>query len=184
MVTKNQRLTREEWLARALDVVAKRGYTKLRIYELVKQIGVTTGSFYWHFKGRDDFVRRLYDYYHRISTDQIIANAERVGGDAAQRLHALMRIVAESDIGRYEIAMLSWAIQEPQLEAAFRDSIGQRVIFATGLFRELGFSGDELDFRARAFVAYMRAVFESDDPKVKSDHLRHLDERLAFFARK
>jgi hypothetical protein len=39
MVTKNQRLTREEWLARALDVVAKRGYTKLRIYELVKQIG-------------------------------------------------------------------------------------------------------------------------------------------------
>lgn len=184
MAKKNQRLTREEWLARALEVIATKGHTKLRIHELVKQIGVTTGSFYWHFKDREDFVRQLFDHYHRVSTDQIIENAERVGGDAAQRFRTVMRIVAETDIGRYEIAMMSWAVQEPQLEAAFQDAIGRRVGFVTGLFRELGFSGHELEFRAHAFVGYMRTLFESDDPKVKNSHLRHLEERYAFFTKK
>lgn len=175
----NNRLTREEWLRRALDVVATKGNAKLRIHELVKHLGVTRGSFYWHFKDRDDFVRQLVDYYHSWSTDQVIVEVARVGGDASQRLKTVMRVVAENDLGRYEIAMTSWGVQEPFVAESFEVAIRRRIEFIRALFLELGFQGQELETRTFAFVGYMRMIFSADDPAVKREHLRHLDERHA-----
>ena len=176
---KKIRLTREEWLARALPVIASKGNTKLRIHELVKHLGVTRGSFYWHFKDRDDFVHALVDYYHRWSTDQVIEEVERVGGDAAQRLKTVMRVVAEKDLGRYEVAMSSWGVQEPIVEESFRVAIQRRIDFIRSLFLGLGFEGQELEARTFAFVGYMRMIHESRPEKVRGEHLRHLDERHA-----
>jgi AcrR family transcriptional regulator len=178
-----KRLTREEWLARALPVIASKGNAKLRIHELVKQLGVTRGSFYWHFKDRDDFVRQLVDYYHRWSTDQVIVEVERIGGDAAERLKTVMRFVAEKDLGRYEEAMMSWGVQEPIVSESFEIAIRRRIEFIRSFFVQLGFEGQELEARALAFVGYMRMVHSANDPRVRRDHLRHLDERYAVFAR-
>ena len=174
-----KRLSREEWLRRALDVVATKGQAKLRIHELVQHLGVTRGSFYWHFKDRDDFVRQLVDYYHAWSTDQVIFEVERVGGDAAQRLKTVMRFVAEEDLGRYEDAMMSWGVQETIVAESFEIAIRRRIEFIRTLFVQLGFEGQELETRTLAFVGYMRMVHSSNDPRERRDHLRHLDERHA-----
>jgi len=178
-VKSSTRLTREEWLHRALEVVAMKGNAKLRIHELVKHIGVTRGSFYWHFKDRDDFVRALVDYYHSWSTDQVIDQVARVGGDEAQRLKTVMRFVAEEDLGRYEVAMTSWGVQEPFVAQSFEIAIRRRIDFIRSLFLELGFEGQELETRTLAFVGYMRMVHSADDPAVRREHLKHLDERHA-----
>jgi AcrR family transcriptional regulator len=50
-----QNLSRDEWLEKALIVVSREGGAKLRINNPVTEVGVTKGSFYWHFKSRDDF---------------------------------------------------------------------------------------------------------------------------------
>ncbi len=52
--TREGRLTREEWLAKALEVLARKGVAGMRIDALSKALGVTKGSFYWHFKNRDE----------------------------------------------------------------------------------------------------------------------------------
>jgi AcrR family transcriptional regulator len=176
---KNCRLTREEWLAQALPVIASKGNTKLRIHELVKHLGVTRGSFYWHFEDRDDFVRALVDYYHRWSTDQVIDEVERVGGNAAQRLKTVMQFVAEKDLGRYEVAMTSWGVQEPFVTKSFEIAIRRRIEFARSLFVQLGFEGQKLETRTLAFVGYMSMIHSGADPEVRREHLKHLDERHA-----
>ena len=175
----NDRLNREEWLTLALEVVATKGHAKLRVHELVTHLGVTRGSFYWHFKNRDDFVRSLVDYYHRWSTDQVLLQVERVGGDASQRLKTVMRFVAEEDLGRYEEAMSSWGVQEPIVAESFEVAIRRRIEFIRTLFVQLGFEGQELETRTLAFVGYMRMVHSADDPRIRLEHLRHLDERHA-----
>ena len=48
-------LSREDWLARSLPVIARSG-GRFRIEELASELCVTKGSFYWHFKSRADFV--------------------------------------------------------------------------------------------------------------------------------
>ena len=176
---KKTRLTREEWLRRALEVVATKGHAKLRIHELVTHLGVTRGSFYWHFKDRDDFVCALVDYYIRWSTDQVIFEVERVGGDAAQRLKAVMRIVAEQDLGRYDNAMMSWGVQEPIVAESFETAIRRRIEFIRFFFVQLGFEGQELETRTLAFVGYMSLVHSGNNPRARRAHLKHLDERHA-----
>ena len=55
------RLSREGWLARALEVLGKKGAGQLAVESLARQLGVTKGSFYWHFRDRDDFFRIVHD---------------------------------------------------------------------------------------------------------------------------
>ena len=62
MNTKKDRLAKADWLEKALQILAFEGVTKLTIDPLVKEIGVTTGSYYWHFKNRADYIQCLAEY--------------------------------------------------------------------------------------------------------------------------
>ena len=178
-----RRLSRDEWLARALEVIAREPHGRLRIQELANSIGVTRGSFYWHFKNREDFVEQLAEYYHRWSTDLVIGVAESAGSDPKNRIRALMNYVFQNRMGRYEMALRAWAFQEPAVEKAVRRSDRNRVAFARTLFRDLGFSGDELETRARAFLGFMNLDHTIFAPEGDKERLRLLEERLEFFTR-
>lgn len=52
-------LDRSAWLEAATDAIAEGGFGAARILALAKQLGVTRGSFYWHFRNHEDFVRAL-----------------------------------------------------------------------------------------------------------------------------
>ena len=78
---REEKLTREQWLSNALEVVARKGGAKLRIRDLVERLGVSTGSFYWHFQSRDDFVESLVDYWARAFTSRVVEEM----GDRAPR---------------------------------------------------------------------------------------------------
>ncbi len=172
-------MSREEFLERSLEAVTEKGHAKLRIHELVKQLGVTRGSFYWHFKDRDEFVQALVEHYLRWSTDQVIVEVERVGGDAARRLKTVMQFVAEGSLGRYDNVMTSWGVQEPIVAKSFEIGIRRRIEFIRSFFVQLGFVGQELETRTLAFVGYMSLIHSGDDPEKRHEHLRHLDERHA-----
>ena len=182
-VNKNRRLTREEWLAKALDVIAHERHGKLRVQKLVESLGVTRGSFYWHFKDREDFVHSLAEYWDRWSTDQVIEAVGRGGGDPKRRLRTLMEFVFKNQIGRYDNAVRAWAFQEPTVEGAIRRSDRNRLAFVRSLFQELGFAGDELETRVRAFVGYIYLDHVSFAPEGDTERLRLLEERLEFFTR-
>ena len=57
-VDKSQRLGREDWLAAALEVLKSEGVGKVNIVRIARDLGVTSGSFYWHFSVRDELVER------------------------------------------------------------------------------------------------------------------------------
>ncbi|MDH3581657.1 MAG: TetR/AcrR family transcriptional regulator, partial [Hyphomicrobiales bacterium] len=65
---RQKRLTREHWLAQAIDVLANKGANALTVSGLSGALGVTKGSFYWHFKDRNEFLRQLLDYWLQAFT--------------------------------------------------------------------------------------------------------------------
>ena len=66
-----RRMSREEWLAHALDALEKEGGGALTIDKLSRRLGVSRGSFYWHFKDRTDFIRQLVDHWSMISLSSV-----------------------------------------------------------------------------------------------------------------
>ena len=49
---KPARLSAEDWAVAALDVIAESGLAAVAVEPLAKRLGVTKGSFYWHFPSR------------------------------------------------------------------------------------------------------------------------------------
>jgi len=72
----------KEWLSLALDVLAREGNAKLRVEAIAAALGVTTGSFYWHFKNRSDFLESLVRHWGMVTTDPVI---EHVSGSPVMR---------------------------------------------------------------------------------------------------
>jgi AcrR family transcriptional regulator len=150
--TRSPRLTRGEFLARALEVLSREGESDLRIDRLVAALGVTKGSFYWHFEDRADFVRRLAEYWERWSTDRVVEELGDVEGDPNNLLLELHEIVTREDLARYDLVMRSWATHEPEVARIVELVDRTRLDFVGRLFRRLGFRGDALDIRTRLFV--------------------------------
>ncbi len=189
MVTKAQpsrpaRLTREEWLERALEVLAEEGASKIRVTELARNLGVTTGSLYWHFEGRSDLVRSLAEYWARISTGVVVERIADESQSAQDRLLALLKLVIKEDLGRYDVAVRTWAAQEPEIADVVREVDQQRYQFVRGLFEEMGFRGEELEVRSRTFVAYLSLELGILARETKEERLRRVEPRLELFTRK
>ena len=157
-------LTREEWLERALNVVSTGGGAKLRIDNLVKEIGVTKGSFYWHFKNRNDFVRSLIDYWHEHYTLTVSDYLDGIEGSAEEKMRKLMEMVFVEQLARHDLAIRSWAIAEPELRALVKRTDDHRLKYLRMLFTGMGFSEGGADLRAHVFLgeaSWEAALFET-----------------------
>ncbi len=178
-----KRLNREEWLSRALEVLSKEGKAKLRIELITKSLGVTKGSFYWHFKDRADFVKSLAEFWAKYSTDQVIKEINQSRGAANDRLLNLMDFLCRKDFGKYDVSMRAWAAQEPEVARIVKKVDEQRFTFVRSLFVELGFKGQELEMRTRTFVVFHSLELGSFARGTKKERLKLLKRRHAFFTR-
>ena len=117
---------------------------------LTKRVGATRGSFYWHFKDRDDLIDAALQHWERENTTELIPVAEAIR-DPAERLRHLFRDVYERLADRIEIALASGAA-DPRVGAATARVTGARLDFLRRIFTELGLPEDEA--ADRAWLAY------------------------------
>lgn len=180
---KQARLTREEFLARSLEVVARRGGARLRIQELVGELGLTTGSFYWHFEGRDEFVAALVEYWASAYTGRVIEYVEAAGVDPQRRFRALIEYLAEENPARYDVPMRAWSAQEAIVARHVRRVDRQRLAYVRALLSDLGLRGQELELRTRIFVVYQSLdLFLAGRPS-RARRREQIDRLYAFFTR-
>jgi len=175
------RLSREEWLARALEVLGRKGAGELTIESLARQLGVTKGSFYWHFSDRADFFRQLIEYWDERFTQTVIAEISELGGPAEERLLELMRLVLSKRLDRFEMPVRAWAQQNPALAPLVRKVDRHRISFVRSLFLEMGFDEDEAEMRTRIFLTYMITQRFLLPSTAGSKQFADLRKRAAFF---
>jgi len=117
------RLTKLQWLDHGLEVLAATGAGALKAEPLSRSLGVTRGSFYWHFVDIHAFHRELLLLWKKRACDDVIAEIdnERPGSD---KLRALLSIAMVND-QKLERAVRSWAIQSKNVaeSVAFVDNV-------------------------------------------------------------
>jgi AcrR family transcriptional regulator len=175
------RLSNEEWLARALEVLGKKGAGELTVESLARQLGVTKGSFYWHFRDRADFFRQLIEYWDERFTQTVIAEISELGGPAEERLLELMRLVLSKRLDRFEMPVRAWAQLNPALAPLVRKVDRHRITFVRSLFLEMGFDEDEAEMRTRVFLTYMITQRFLLPSTAGSKQFADLRKRAAFF---
>lgn len=161
-----RRLGREDWVREALEVLQERGVDGVKIVVIAEQMGVTSGSFYWHFKGLQDLLDCLLDYWERGLTDAVIEVAKAYGGPPEDRILNLMLQVIEEDAATYDHAISVWARRDPATNAVFERTLRKRFDFAAWMFKQCGFSNRQAAVRGRLMVAYLMGESATD---LKSD---------------
>jgi len=177
----DQRLSRQDWLENALSTLSKKGQAGLSIQDLSVALGVSRGSFYWHFEDRSDFIHALLQHWYEEYTAVAPVAVGRDGGTAEERLARLMRLVHDQNLTRYDLTMRSFATRDPQFARWVRKADRFRLDFIESLFEEMGFTENDRRIRARSCLAYMTAeheLFDKLDRKHRSDLVNDLHKFL------
>ena len=106
--TDRKALQRYDSLQAALDIFVAEGIDAVRITRLADDLGMTRGSFYWHFKNRQDMIDALVNFWKCKNTPALIAAVERA------------RTLEEGILGFFEICVDATHF-DPRLDLAIRE---------------------------------------------------------------
>jgi len=130
-------LSRQAWADAALDALAERGVAAVAVEPLAAALGVTKGSFYWHFRTREDLLAAALERWHERETEEVIAALQRLD-DPAVRLRRLFDIAFRDAVGGGAEAALLAATDSPVVAAAVRQVTTRRLAYLAELFTDLG----------------------------------------------
>jgi len=179
----NGRFNRDRWLAVALETLAREGSARVTVRHLCAQLGVTTGSFYWHFENHEDFVRHIVDFWNEAFTETAARYIRDVSDDPKERLLGLMTILTEQNLGQYDVAIRAWAAQDAEIAKVVRRVDKRRFEVVQGLFLAMGFGQAESDMRARTFLVFHSTEHAIYIKKGKKARLAEMKLRHQFFIR-
>ena len=143
-----------QWVAAGLQALRKGGVAGVRVERLAEDLGITKGSFYWHFRDRRELLEALLDYWVRETTDAEFARVREVRGLAAQ-LRTLVEDVLDKGLGRYDPPVRAWARSDRKVAATVAQVDRRRIRALTGLFEDGGFGAAEAAARARLFYTFL-----------------------------
>lgn len=136
-----RRLTPDDWIDAARELIATSGIAALAVEPLARTLGVTKGSFYWHFSDRNALLTAVLERWEREGTDARIAASERLA-DPRQRLARLIDETFTDDFGtnrNINLALLD-ASRHPLVQPVLRRTTARRLDHLEACYRELGFN--------------------------------------------
>ena len=178
----SSRLSKEQWLDKSMQLLAKRGPAAMTLDSLTRHLGVTTGSFYWHFKSHGQFLEELTDRWIRDFTHVVGDRLATLDLPPIELLRAATRQIIELGLGGLDIHFRALAISYPALRKKILATDKYRTALITGLFEDLGYTGDELRIRVHTFVVLHSLESGITTNLPPEQRLQLLDERLRLLA--
>lgn len=177
------RLTVEDWLQAGYALLAEQGARALKMETLCKQVGVTRGSFYWHFEDMDSYRAALVESWNRFLEHDHRLLTELDALPARERLSAMMNALTSRRHWMLERAMREWARTDPVAAANVR-AADRRVLRAVAkAYGDYGFSPEDAKLRAElsfaAGIGLLHLVGSAEEAQAFAQHERLLDLMLA-----
>ena len=148
------RQSKKSWLDAGLQALASGGVDKVRVESLAKNLGVTKGSFYWHFKDREQFLDELLSFWAEQSTQTVIANPN-YPTDSKERVRAVAEDIVRRDLGKMDPHIRSWTQYDKRRGKVVAKIDKMRFEFLRDLFLAAGFSITGASLRAQSLYRYV-----------------------------
>ena len=173
------RLDAAAWIDCALQVLTERGIDGVRVEVLAKQLGVTKGSFYWHFTDRSALLAEVLQTWRKRETLGIIERLESTHEPAMTRLSRLLRVQfdAQKAEAEIELSIRLWARRDTHAAQALQEVDELRLRYIAKLLAEIGTDEDAIDARAVLIYCYMQVSGSLAEP-VRDKRLTQACERI------
>lgn len=139
------RLGPEEWVRAGLKALARSGASALKADTLAASLGVSRGSFYWHFADVPAFHAAVLERWREVALENIIREIETT----SDPFEALLQRAFAGDSG-IERAVRAWATADGQARKAVDSVDAERIRYLERLLIDAGVRSDIAATRARA----------------------------------
>jgi AcrR family transcriptional regulator len=162
-----QLVTREDYFAAAMSILATGGPSGLKIGSLCSSINVTTGSFYGYFGSFDGFVAEFLEHWETSQTQRILEVAGSTS-DPGERIH-IVKELAGAMPHEAEAAIRSWAHRHPIVADAQKRVDERRVEALTDILEPATRDRDEAHRLALMGMTLLVGLQQWRSPITKSD---------------
>jgi len=177
----SDQLSAKDWLDQGLKVLAQRGFTALKAEPLAKLMGVSRGSFYWHFADIGAFHAAILKHWREVSAEQIIAALEA----PAQTDNPLSMLLnrAFGTKPALEKAVRSWAASDSKARAAVLAIDRRRLDYLEHMLRQAGVDAETAAARAQILYWSFLGYALSDQPLAQARQRAVIDQLLLMATR-
>ena len=147
------RLSVDDWVEAGFAIIAGEGMKALKIDRLCDRLGVTKGSFYWHFEDMASYRAELVRSWSSLR-DEDRREFDDMGAVAPrERLSRMMASLVSPRHWTLERAMREWARSDAAVAASVRAADRRLLRSIRQAFADYGFDADEAEMRANAAFA-------------------------------
>ncbi len=179
---RNGRLSAEDWAQAALDLIAELGVAAVAVEPLARRLGVTKGSFYWHFPSRDALLVAALERWEKVEQETVFGKLEAIA-DPSQRLRALFNLVAHEFKSHIIYSELLKALDHPAVQPVIGRVSQRRMDYLIASFRQAGLSRTDAQHRARltyaAYVGFLQLNLQLQQARLQHDEFEAYVEHLA-----
>lgn len=174
------RLARQDWIDKALEVLAYSGIGSVTVETLAQKLGITRGSFYHHFSDRQELLEAMLEYWANEWTFSVRDQVASLGLDPGNTLLALLRTIRNSHASELDAPVRAWALHDEMVQEVLTRVDEARLEMIRQQFVALGFEGLDAENRARLFLYYEMASPAVFNHLPTEDRERLLVERHRF----
>lgn len=166
------RLSAIDWANAALDVIADDGVAAVAVEPLARRLGVTKGSFYWHFPSREALLAAALDRWEAMEQETVFGKLEAFP-EPRERLKALFQLVAHELKPHQIYSELLKALDHPVVQPVLARVSQRRMDYLAASFRQAGMPRLEAINRARltyaAYVGFLQLSLQLGQPRLHHD---------------
>jgi AcrR family transcriptional regulator len=132
-------LTREDWFVAAIGALRRGGVDGVRVEALARDLGVTRGSFYWHFSDRQELLDMILARWEEETT-WLVAGASA----AATPRERALRFFEMANASPYppDREIFAWARRDRKVARRVEAIEAKRTAFFEQILRDAGASGE------------------------------------------
>ena len=160
-------LTHADWVDAAIEIMVDSSVEHVRVESLARDLKVSKGSFYWHFRNRDELLSEVLERWLNEATIEITERILRQGADPSERLLNFLRLPMRSrraiKAADLELAILGWARRSRVAQDAVAAVDRLRLENYQATFQALGFAEAEAHSRAHLAYAFTRYISQRRD---------------------
>ena len=165
-------LTAADWEREALELIAERGVQALAIEPLARRMGITKGSFYWHFSGRASLLKQSLARWEEHDSRNLNKSLGEID-DPRERLGSFFRRVGKEKLTHEVYSELCAAAGHPQVEPVLERVAERRMKHLADAFHELGMAREQARHQARltysVYLGFLQLQKQHQTPSQSSE---------------
>lgn len=182
-VQKNERVTLSaaDWEREALDLIAELGIQALAIEPLARRMGITKGSFYWHFSSRESLLEQALIRWEEHDSRNLSASLGEIDSPR-DRLISFFRRVGREKLTHEVFSQLCAASGHPQVRPVLERVAERRMEHLSAAFEEMGLERSLARNRARltysVYLGFLQLQRQHLAPSLSSEEFEAYIEHV------